>query len=78
MNIGNNTIIGAHCYLLTNNHKFASREIPIRDQGYECKPLVIGEDVWVGANCVIMPGIEIGRGAIIGAGSVVTKTVAPV
>jgi acetyltransferase-like isoleucine patch superfamily enzyme len=75
MTIGNNTIIGANSYLLTNNHRFESRDIPIRDQGYECKPLAVGNDVWIGANCVIMPGIEIGRGAIIGAGSVVTKPV---
>jgi len=75
MSIGNNTIIGACSYLLTNQHRFTSRDIPIRDQGYDCEPLVIGEDVWIGANCVIMPGIEIGRGAIIGGGSVVNKTV---
>ena len=75
MTIGNNTIIGSNSYLLTNNHRFESRDIPIRDQGYECKPLVVGEDVWIGANCVIMPGIEIGQGAIIGAGSVLTKSV---
>jgi acetyltransferase-like isoleucine patch superfamily enzyme len=75
MTIGANTIIGANCYLLTNQHRFTSREIPIRDQGYDSAPLAIGEDVWIGANCVIMSGIGIGKGAIIGAGSVVTKDV---
>jgi acetyltransferase-like isoleucine patch superfamily enzyme len=75
MTIGDNTIIGANSYLLTNNHRFALRNIPIRDQGYDCKPLRIDEDVWIGANCVIMAGVEIGKGAIIGAGSVVTKSV---
>jgi acetyltransferase-like isoleucine patch superfamily enzyme len=35
----------------------------------------IEEDVWIGANCVILPGVTIGRGAVIGAGSVVTKSV---
>lgn len=75
MNIGDNTLIGANCYLLTNQHRFASREIPIRDQGYDCAPLNIGEDVWIGANCVLMPGVVIGKGAIIGAGSVVNKSV---
>jgi acetyltransferase-like isoleucine patch superfamily enzyme len=77
MTIGDNAIIGANSYLLTNQHRFESREIPMRDQGYKCEPLVVGEDVWIGANCVIMPGIEIGRGAIIGAGSVLTETVGP-
>ena len=76
MVIGNHSLIGAYSYLLTNNHRFESRTTPIRDQGYVEKPLVVGDDVWIGAHCVIMPGIEIGRGAIIGAGSVVTRNVA--
>jgi len=73
--IGSHTLIGANCYLLTNQHRFQSREMPIREQGYDCAPLSIGEDVWIGANCVLMPGIVIGKGAIIGAGSVVNKNV---
>jgi acetyltransferase-like isoleucine patch superfamily enzyme len=75
MHIGDHALIGANCYLLTNQHRFQSREIPIRDQGYETAPLAIGADVWIGANCVVMPGIVIGRGAIIGASSVVNKNV---
>jgi acetyltransferase-like isoleucine patch superfamily enzyme len=75
MTIGDNTIIGANSYLLTNNHRFASRDIPIRDQGYDCKSLMMGEDVWIGTNCVLMPGIEVGKGAVIGAGGVVTKNI---
>lgn len=75
MKIGNHSLIGAYSYLLTNNHRFDVRTVPIRDQGYIEKPLTVGEDVWIGAHCVIMPGITIGRGAIIGAGSVLTKSV---
>lgn len=75
MSIGDHTLIGANCYLLTNQHRYQSREIPIRDQGYDTAPLEIGEDVWIGANSVVMPGIVIGRGAIIGACSVVNKNV---
>lgn len=41
------------------------------------KPVIIGEDVWVGANAVILPGVTIGRGAIIGAGTVVNQDVPP-
>ena len=48
----------------------------IRNQGRtEIKPVIIGDDVWIGARAIIMPGIVIGRGAVIGAGSVVTKNV---
>lgn len=39
-------------------------------------PIRIGENVWLGANCVVLPGVQIGNNAIIGAGSVVTKDVA--
>lgn len=75
MTLGNHSLIGAYSYLLTNNHRFERRDLPIRDQGYVEEPLVVGEDVWIGAHCVIMPGLRIGRGAIIGAGSVVTKDI---
>jgi acetyltransferase-like isoleucine patch superfamily enzyme len=75
MAIGDNCLIGAYCYLLTNNHRFDLRTVPIRDQDYVKKPLTLKEDVWVGAHSVLMPGITVGKGAIIGAGSVVTKSV---
>ena len=75
MSLGDDTMVGAHCYLLTNQHQFETRDVPIRDQGFECSPLTIGRDVWIGANVVVMPGIHIGDGAIIGAGSVVTKSI---
>jgi acetyltransferase-like isoleucine patch superfamily enzyme len=41
------------------------------------RPLVVGNDVWIGANAVIMPGCTLGNGAIIGAGAVVTRDVPP-
>ena len=41
------------------------------------KPVIIEDDVWIGSNCVILPGIRVGKGSIIGAGSVVTRDVTP-
>ena len=41
----------------------------------KCAPVVIGDDVFVGAKCIILKGVTIGKGAIIGAGSVVTKNI---
>lgn len=49
--------------------------MPIREQGEEERPVVVGDDVWIGANVVILPGVEIKRGAVIAAGAVVTKDV---
>ena len=69
--IGDNTIIGAYSYIISANHRYDSRAIPIRDQGYTGAPIHIGEDVWIGTHVVILPGVRIGRGAIIAAGSLV-------
>lgn len=69
--------IGPNCNLLGADHEYRDRNTPIHRQGMIVKGLRIGDDVWVGANCNIMPGVEIGKGAIIGAGSVVTSDVPP-
>ena len=42
---------------------------------YEEKPIVIGDDVWIGGHVIVLPGVHIGTGAIVGAGAVVTKDV---
>ena len=72
---GDNTIIGAYSYIISANHRFDSRKVPIRDQGFTGAPVQIGEDVWMGAHVVILPGVTIGKGAIIAAGSVVNRDV---
>ena len=50
---------------------------PIRFQAFESGPVIIEDDVWLGANVVVLPNVKIGKGAIIGANAVVTKNVAP-
>lgn len=50
---------------------------PIAGRALENKPVVIGDDVWIGCRCIILKGVEIGHGAIIAAGSVVTKSIPP-
>ena len=77
IHIGNSTIIGAYCYIISANHKFERRDVPIRDQGYGGSPIVIEEDVWIGTHVVVLPGVTIGKGAIIAAGSIVNKSVPP-
>lgn len=61
--------IAANCSLISNNHDPYEREILI------CKPVCIRQGAWLGANTVVLPGVEIGRHAIVGAGSVVTKDI---
>lgn len=57
------------------NHNFADTTRGIDEQGVTTKPIVIGDDVWIGANAVILPGVTIGRHAVVAAGAVVTQDV---
>jgi acetyltransferase-like isoleucine patch superfamily enzyme len=75
--------IGADCMIGTyvmitggkNQHRFDSRDIPIRLQGGEFQPITIGRDCWVGNGAIIMA--DLGEGCVIAAGSVVTKPIPP-
>ena len=76
--IGDNVMMAPDCIIYVRNHKHDLIDIPMCEQGStEEKLVVIEDDVWIGGRVIILPGIKIGRGAIIGAGSVVTKNVAP-
>jgi acetyltransferase-like isoleucine patch superfamily enzyme len=72
ISIGNYTILGPGVFVVAANHGIAMNRVPIRYQPWKEKPVVIGDDVWVGANAVILPGTSIGVGAVIGAGTVVS------
>jgi maltose O-acetyltransferase len=73
--IGRASMIGAYSYIVSGNHRFDRRDIPIREQGFSGKAVVLEEDVWLGTHVVVLPGIRIGRGAIVAAGSVVNRDV---
>lgn len=74
--IGNDVMMGPEVIILTGEHEFGSADIPIRMQGNRpVQPVFIDDDVWVGTRSIILPGLRIGKGSIIGAGSIVTKDV---
>jgi maltose O-acetyltransferase len=78
--IGNDVMMGPEVLIINRNqdHRFDDISKPIRLQGHEDSfPVVIEDDVWLGARVIILPGIKIGRGAVIGAGAIVTKDIPP-
>ena len=77
LKIGNNVLISAHTVIIPANHTFNDKKQLIRSQGDTKKGIIIEDDVWIGSGCQILDGITIGKGSIIGAGSVVTKDVEP-
>lgn len=75
--IGKNVMMGPRVGLYAENHVFDRTDIPMRDQGVSRKYVIIEDDCWLGANSVVLAGVTIGNGAIVSAGSVVTKDVPP-
>jgi maltose O-acetyltransferase len=75
LEIGKDVMMGPDVIILTANHNFDNPDIPIRMQGYKREQVSIGNDVWIGARAIILPGRKIGNGVIIGAGSLVTKDI---
>lgn len=75
LTIGSGVMIGPFTTIWTSNHEFSDTKIPIRLQGNRYAPVVIEDDVWVGAQVTILAGVRVGQGAIVGAGAVVTKDV---
>ena len=59
------------------NHNFAEKDLRIDEQGVSTNPVTIGDDIWIGANAVILPGVHIGSHCVVAAGAVVTKDVPP-
>ncbi len=73
--------IGSHVNLAQGivvtalNHNFSDATLRIDQQGVSTRPVIIGDDVWIGANSVILPGVTIGSHCVVAAGAVVTKDV---
>ncbi|MBX5217679.1 MULTISPECIES: acyltransferase [unclassified Rhizobium] len=74
---GNGVRIASHASIVGFNHGFDDPDRPIHRQGVISLGIAIGDDVWIGANCVILDGVTIGKGAVIAAGAVVTGDIPP-
>jgi len=75
--IGDRTLVGYRTQILSTNHQIPNNRGLIFGSGHVKKEVVIGSDVWIGANCLILPGVTIGDGAVVAGGSIVTKSVEP-
>lgn len=73
--IGDDVQIGPRTMILTGNHNFNDKNLSFSKQGSFFEKVLIKDDVWIGANVTILPGVVLGKGAIVGAGSVLTKDV---
>ena len=75
--IGNHVNLAQGITVTALNHNFTDANSMIDEQGISTKPVIIDDDVWIGANAVILPGVTIGRHVVVAAGAVVTKDVPP-
>lgn len=78
LQVGDDVMMGPRCVILAGRHATGSVDRPMNTQGFlPDRPVVIEDDVWIGAGTTVLPGRRIGRGSIVGAGSVVTRDVEP-
>ncbi|MBL7137192.1 MAG: acyltransferase [Bacteroidales bacterium] len=75
--IGNDIRLAQNIVMSGLNHNYEDVTIPISDQGVSTAPIVIEDETWLGSNCVVLPGVTIGKHCVIAAGSIVTKDIPP-
>ena len=75
ISIGDNVLLGPKVGLYTSNHALDPRERA--DGACRARPITIGDDVWIGGNVTVLPGVAIGSGRVVGGGSVVTRSIPP-
>lgn len=75
ISIGKNVMLGPKCSLFAENHVFADTENSIKSQGVQQKGIIIEDDCWIGSNVIVLDGVTIGRGSVIGAGTLVAKDI---
>jgi maltose O-acetyltransferase len=78
LTVGDDVMMGPRCLLVSDRHEISDTGVPMAQQGFGApRPIVIEDDVWIGAGVTVLSGVRIGRGSVVGAGSVVTRDVPP-
>jgi acetyltransferase-like isoleucine patch superfamily enzyme len=77
VSIGSHVNLAQGITITALNHNFENKEQRIDSQGVSTNPVILGDDIWIGANAVVLPGVSIGNHAVVAAGAVVTKDVPP-
>jgi acetyltransferase-like isoleucine patch superfamily enzyme len=77
ISVGRDVLLANDVQLICGNHTFARRDIPIRAQAPEGSPIVIEDDVWLGASAIVLGGVTVGKGCVVAAGAVVTRSLPP-
>ncbi len=77
VSFGRGSACSQNCFVSGETHNYHDIKTNWREQGFSVSPVILEDNVWVGANCVVLPGVTIGRNSIVGAGSVVTKNIPP-
>ena len=76
--IGKDVMMGPETLIYTQNHETKRTDIHMIEQGMtETNPVIIEDDVWIGRRVIILPGVRVGRGSILGAGTIVAKNIPP-
>jgi len=73
--VGNDVRIAQNVVLSGLNHKYEDDSVPISEQGVTTNNIIVEDETWIAANCVVLPGVTIGKHAVVSAGSIVRRNV---